>query len=191
MSLQKKSKKIKETINKRGQKVTSIWCNFDISVNQKSAMRWWFFRGFFHPWKPSPALCVSRWSRCLRWNDHYNYTAKPGDRRPAVVGTAVGFNVAHFVFFPGEEEVRHQQRWKKWRRIFSQLVMIFVCKDFGGLGLPLDFQRPFSISGRMAKMVHPPPKLLKMRSARPIFMTDVACYALQMLFGHTYSMCKC
>lgn len=48
-----------------------------------------FLRVFFHPWKPSPALCVSRWQRWLRWNDHYNYTAKPGDRRPAVVGTAL------------------------------------------------------------------------------------------------------
>ena len=151
-----------------------------------------FFRGFFPSLKTSLAWCVSRWQRWLRWNDHYNYTAKPGDRRPAVVGTALWVStLPSLVFFPGEEEVRHQQRWKKWRRDQTQLVMIFVCKDFGGLGLPLDFQRPFSISGRMAKMVHPPPKLLKMRSARPIFMTDVACYALQMLFGHTYSMCKC
>lgn len=84
------------------------------------------FLGFFSILENPRPLCVFfRWSRCLRWNDHYNYTAKPGDRRPAVVGTALWVStLPSLVFFPGEEEVRHQQRWKKWRRRNS------TCDDF-------------------------------------------------------------
>lgn len=157
-------------------------------------MRWWFFRVFLPSLKTLARFVCFEVTKVtpMKWPLQLHRKTR---RQAACCGWngAVGFNVAQFcLVFLARRKYGTSRGERNGGEFLLNLWWFFVCKDFGGLGLPLDFQRPFSISGRMAKIVHPPPKLLKMRSARPIFMTDVAwTYALQMLFGHTYSMCKC